>query len=132
MVIDDILKEKIISQSRLVLPEPVKQGEWSVALRKHNEVSAQLIKDNATPVARVICELRGTFGSKVAIPTSYTIYEEKDLPDGGTETVHNTYRIMGKSHSFFLGGYTIRNKEGKRIEQGTMDEDGERHPFRFL
>ena len=131
MVIDDLLKERIISQSKLVLPEILPQGEWSVDLRNHNEASAQLLAENSTPVARVICEIKGTLRSKVAIPTSYTIYEENSLPNGNTETVHNTYRIMNKESSFFLGGYVIKDKDGQRIEQGTINENGERFPFRF-
>lgn len=131
MVIDDLLKERVIAQSKRVIPESLHQGEWSVDLRKYNEASAQLLDDNLTPVARVICEIRGTFGSKVAIPTSYTIYEENNLPNGNTETIHNTYRIMNKEPSFFLGGYVIKNKDGQRIEQGTINENGERFPFRF-
>lgn len=132
MAIDDTLKERIIAQSKLVIPESLHQGEWSVALRKQNEASAQLLGKDDLPVARVICEIRGTFESKVAVPTSYTIYEENNLPNGNTETIHNTYRIMNKESSFFLGGYVIKNKDGQRIEQGTIDENGERCPLNFI
>lgn len=132
MAIDDMLKERIIIQSKLVIPESLQQGEWCVALRKHDEATAQLLGKDDLPVARVICELRGTFGSKVAVPTSYTLYEENNLPDGKVETVHSTYRIMGKTHSFFIGGYFIKDQDGKRVAQGTIDKEGNRFPLDFV
>jgi len=132
MAIDDMLKERVITQSKLVIPESLQQGEWYVALRKQNEATAQLLGENDLPVARVICELKGTFGSKVAVPISYTIYETNDLPDGRIETIQNTYRILGKTHAFFIGGYLIKDQAGKRLAQGTIDKEGTRIPLDFV
>jgi len=132
MTIEDSLKQMIIEQSRNAVPDSLPQGEWSVVSNRHDEATAKLVCEGNLPVAKVIYELRGMFSHKVAIPKSYTIYSTKDLPDGRIETVQRTYNFLDNIPSFFLGGYTIRDKHGKRVEQGTMDETGERHPFPFV